>query len=110
MSPWSSRFYGFLYNYTGKEIAIKEKLFEKAHEKEKPNEAFLQKFSEVLNEHWPSLASLLLVNVADIKRKKGNLSPADQALCMLREWTSGENATYGQLLSCLRTVALFRTL
>ena len=91
----------------GKEIDIKEKLFERAYIKEKPNEVFLQIFSEILDEHWPSLASLLLVSAADIKREKGNLSSADQALCMLREWTSRENATYGQLLKCLRTVILF---
>ena len=92
-------------------IALQEKLLEPQYSSQKPGNDFLQSFAVVIGNRWPSLASLLSLSPSDIeqiKREKERVFQAKQALHMLREWNSRENASYGQLLESLKTVPLFR--
>ena len=105
-----ANYLGFYY-FLGGVIALQEKLLEPQYSNQKPDDGFLQAFAEIVDNRWPSLASLLSLSPSDIeqiKREKERVSQAKQALHMLRRWNLRENASYGQLLESLKTVPLFR--
>ena len=100
------------FSHTGHLICLQETLIEIHYSDEKPDNDFLCSFATVVGKNWPSLASLLSLSASDveeIKRESGRTTThTEQALQMLRMWSSRTEATYGYLYSKLKTVPLLR--
>ena len=85
---------------SGEHVMLQRKILEPGYSSIKPDEEFLQSFSRVVEGKWSYLASLLSLNssvIQEIRTEGEGQSQRDQALLMLRKWSSGEEATYGQL-------------
>ena len=94
----------------GVHIKLQEKLLDKNIRTLKPDEAFLKSFAQVLGSTWPSLATSLSLSASEVEKMKKelkHLSEDEQALHMLKQWASGEHATYSDLLLRLKTIPLF---
>ena len=99
-------YYNLFLSCLGEHVDLQKKLLEPAYSGVKPDEEFLQSFSSVVEGKWPYLASLLSLNstvIQEIRTEGEGQSQRDQALLMLRKWSSREGATYGQL----QPIALF---
>ena len=76
----------------------------------KPDVEFMELFAGVLGPLWPSLAASLSLSEDEIAQlRRGDVSPQQRALDMLRMWVSTrEDATYGQLCQKLKALSLFQ--
>ena len=88
----------------GEIVGIQERLFE-GHD-QKPDDDFLQSFSGIIGNRWPSLASLLSLTAEDIEEIKIEREE-HQPLSMLKKWSVKVEANFAQLIAKLRSVLLF---
>ncbi len=92
-------------------IQLQKELLDDSKHALKPDEAFLKSFARVLESAWPSLGTSLTLTESEVekmKREVSHLSKEEQALHMLKQWVSGEQATYGELFRGLKTISLFQ--
>ena len=76
-------------------VKLQEKLLDKAHHSNKPDEEFLQSFAALVGSEWTSLAASLSLSkskMEEVRTQKGHA-----AAVMMKMWASREDATYGQL-------------
>ena len=89
----------------GETIEVQQKLLEGGDQM--PDNAFLRSFARVIGDRWHCLASLLSITAGEIEEIMRE-EKDKQALCMLRKWSSREDASYKQLHLKLQTVYIFR--
>ena len=112
MSPVSYHCRDACFSHAGHLICLQKKLIETHYSNVKPDNDFLCSFATVVGKNWPSLASLLSLSASDIeeiKRESGRTTThTEQALQMLKMWSSRMEATYGYLYSKLETIPLIK--
>lgn len=76
----------------------------------KPDDEFLESFSEVVGPKWPALAGSLSIDEKNIMKvkEKAESSQQELALQVLKCWVAKKEATYCQLCHILSTVTLFQ--
>ena len=94
------------FHSTGDHIQLQKKLLDPKLQTITPDVEFLELFSGVVGSKWSSLACLLSLTSEEIEEVK--TEEEDQALLMLKKWSSKEGATYGQLCNKLKTISLFQ--
>ena len=100
----------FTYAEILNDIYLQERLLEPQYSSQKPDSTFVHSFAKVVDNRWPSLASLLSFTareIEEIKQEEKQYCFTRQALSMLKKWASKEEATYGKLYETLKTVPLF---
>ena len=91
---------------TGDHIRLQKKLLNPKLQTITPDVEFLELFAGVVGSKWSFLACLLSLTSEEIEEVK--TEEEDQALLMLKKWSSKEGATYGQLCNRLKTISLFQ--
>ena len=95
-----------LIHFTDDHIQLQKKLLDPRLQTITPDVEFLELLARVVGSKWSSLACLLSLTSEEIEEVK--TEEEDQALLMLKKWSSKEGATYGQLCNKLKTISLFQ--
>ena len=93
-------------------MPLQEKLLDPKDTATAVDDEFLREFAVVVDNRWPSLASLLSFHTADVEQMKREVvgTPAEQALHMLRAWRRrSREMTYGGLCARLKSISLYGT-